>query len=142
MSGLRNYVPKRETVRVDSETTFEVGALSAEIILTLCQDRMPELRKLFDEADERGLVKAPNPMAIGMMLKTLAPDFVAEAIALSAGEGDLAHVYRNLSIVPTLDAVSKIMKLTFEGEGGLKKFGETLVDLLKMGTGALQPLTE
>lgn len=135
--ALKDIIAKTEKVSV-GENSFEVGALDLTIIIALFSKRQAELRTLFDHAQATGLVDNPDPMQIAVMLLQLAPDFVAEAVAMAAGEPGMATTVRKLPAPVQLDAINKIIDLTFEAEGGLKKFGETLVALVQKATSALQ----
>src|SRR5690606_9829538 len=128
--------PEREIKFMD--TSFTVGALDLTLVLLLLKARMPEAKSLFDEAKRKGLVDNPDPMSIALMLMQLAPDFVAEAVAMAAGEPDMADKVRKLPVGTQLEAIDAIMDLTFEAEGGVKKFGETLVRLVQKATQALE----
>ena len=120
------------------ENKFTVGALDLTIVIALVTKRQEEVRALFDEAQRQGLVANPDPLRIGLMLLQLAPDFVAVAIALAAGEPGTEAVVRKLPAPVQLEAVNTIIDLNFEAQGGVKKFGETLVALVQKATAALE----
>lgn len=131
--ALKDYFVKQEVVPIaGTNLDFTVKAVSLMDILVIfnSKQRMDRMKVLFDEAEKAGLTKEPNIAEIGKFMLENGPDVLSEIVASAAGEPDQAHRFLSLPISTQIDALNKVVNLTFEAEGGVKKFGESVVALL------------
>lgn len=135
--ALKDIIEARREITVRPGQSFSVGAIDATIAVKLIQNRQDQIKNLFDVAAAKGLTEDPDPLKIGMLALDLFPDLTAEIIAWASGEPESVEQARTLPVTAQLEALDAVLELTFEAEGGVKKFGEIVVRLLQRTTGAL-----
>lgn len=136
--ALKDYAIRREDIALPGGNSFNIGPISLAVAVTLLVSRKDEVKAAFDMLKDKGLTDEPDPYLIGMALIEFAPGIVNEAIAHAANEPGAAAQVAQLPIGVQLEAIEKMFELTFEAEGGVKKFGETLVRLVQKATQAFQ----
>lgn len=127
--ALKDYFEQTETVRIDASNSIQVSAVTLGSLLLLVKGRMDEVKALYDKAVADGIDKNPTADTIVTFLAKEAPLLLGDIIAAAAGEPGEGAKASKLPIGVQLDALNKIMGLTFEAEGGVKKFVESVVDL-------------
>jgi hypothetical protein len=127
--SLKDIVLPKETVEF-SGGTFAVRGLSFNDVLTLVNDHRPAIEPLFLQAISGGLPTG-DQFELGMMLVEKAPDVVAQAVALAADEPDAAEMFKKLPIDVQLDAIERVMRVTFALVGDPKKFVQTLLRIVE-----------
>jgi hypothetical protein len=134
--ALRDYQVPREEVVVNETTTFSVEGISFNILTSLVNTHGPAMTVLFGQFAEKksGGIK---PEDIGLLVKLgmdRFPALVGDIIAHASGEltGDrkedakLRDGISRLPVGPQLDAIEKIIRLTFTTESDVKKLVETV----------------
>lgn len=81
-----------------------------------------------------------NVMELALPLIESFPSLVAQVIACAADEPEQSLMASRLPFPAQLDAVEKILALTFDASGGPKKFMETVLRLAQGTNGLLQNL--
>jgi hypothetical protein len=112
---------------------FTVRGLSFVDITALVGLHQAELSALFDQikvGEGKLDIEDPSAMLSGLMAQ--APEAAAQIIALAADEPDVA-IAVTLPFPVQLDALEKIVGMTFAAEGGAKKVLETII---RVATGA------
>lgn len=138
--GLKDLRLPTETVKLPGGESFAVRGLHTLDIAHLIRRHQGAMEGLFAKfaSDTEGDVTAAG----AAFLKT-APALAAEVIALASGEldgaseMDAAAIVANASRLPVaaqLDALEKIVTLTFDGEGGPKKAIETVIKAIRGAT--------
>lgn len=127
--ALAGYQPETRVIRIDSKASFEVRGLGLNDVAVLIRTHFPDIDALFDlfSGVEDMTVEQLKPLAL--TLTTNAPGFVANVIALAAGEGDASDAER-LPASVQLQALFDIGELTFTEVGGVKKSLEVIAALL------------
>lgn len=137
--GLSGFKPKTETVEYPGGS-FAVRGLSLEDFTVLLRTHHKPMADLFDryvseaalekvDADTGGALRLGDMKQVVLEAFELAPGLVGDSIARAADETDNPHVARLLPIGVQIDAISKIVRLTLEAEGGLEKLAETVSTL-------------
>lgn len=126
--GLASYTPERHEV-VLKGGSFHVEGLSLEAVSWLVQYHLPDLEALFALFQNAEVVDEKSLRPLFMSLVTEAPGFVANVIALAAGEPDHAKTAAKLPAPVQVDVLLAIGDLTFS-DVGLKKSLETIAALL------------
>lgn len=119
---------------------FAVRAFSLDDVSDLMREDFSGLNEvlgLYNEQTPENIAVASTMHFIVKMIGR-APDLAARIIATAADEIELMDKARTLPIPVQVDAIKKIMNLTFDEWGGPKKFMENLQSLGKM----LSPLNE
>jgi len=140
MTGLAGYTPKTETVEFPGGA-FTVRGLSADDFVTLMASHNAIMSTLFDRfvtesaVQKAGLELTGGKLKLGDMGNVvqeavkMAPPLMADVIAHGAGEPELAKTARLLPTGCQIDALTKIMNLTLEAEGGMEKLVEMVATL-------------
>lgn len=136
--AIKDYIAKRGTVTYPGGE-FSVGPVTPSTIVALVQGRVPEVKRMFDDLKAKGLTdpESLDMTQIAIAVMGMSPDFLAEFIAQAANEPGTGSTVLTFPIGVQIDALDKILDLTFEAEGGVKKFGEALVRLIQKGQSAL-----
>ena len=137
--GLKHLKLPTETVETPGGD-FAVRGISFSDVSALIQSDGPELSALFDHysgslnGDD---LSTTEVMALSGSLNEIAPDIAAKIIVTAADgdEDDLATI-RKLPFPVQVDALEKIVKLTFDSTGGPKKLVETAIRVFR-GTTSL-----
>lgn len=126
---LAGYQPEHRTVALSNGNSFDVRGLSLNDVAVLIRTHFPDLDALFDLFEGVENMEAEQMKGLALTLLTNAPGFVANVIALAAGEGDASDAER-LPAPVQLQALFDIGELTFSEVGGVKKSLETITALL------------
>jgi hypothetical protein len=141
--GLRDYELPTLKVTIDANTSFDVRGISFEDITRLVNKHGPVCVLIYTKFTEAKTKHGLRPETVGQLL-TLAmqqfPEAVAELIALSADEPDMTAKVQRLPIGVQLDAIEKVIGLTFSGEADVKKLVETVTRMAEGVTASLQNL--
>jgi len=140
MQGLSDFTPISDTVGFPGGGSFAVRGLALEDFAVLIRAHYPAMSSLFDQyVSEAALEKADRDTGgslnigdmKGVVLNALqmAPGLVGDVIARAADETENPHKARMLPLGVQIDAVSKVVALTLEAEGGMEKLLETISTL-------------
>ncbi len=125
--SLRNYTPRRETVPLNDDT-LSVRGLSLTDASKIVGNHLKDVDALMQAYEAKGFnIFAPG--AEEDLIRNLiadAPFIVGTVIALACDEEDLAETAAVLPISVQIDALRKILTMTFQDAGGPKAFFETL----------------
>lgn len=128
---LSDYVQETETIKL-GKTTFTVRGLSAQDFASLMRvhtDTMRDLGVKLTVMQKTGTLNAVSGVIATM---DLAPVVAAHAIQLATGEHDvpLEHIMK-IPAPTQIDALNKILRLTWEDVGGPKALAEIVRDLVQ-----------
>lgn len=120
---------------------FSVRGLSADDVSFLVKYHGDDLTSLFNDfiAEENELTSDQVMKFVLPIIQQL-PVLVAKLIACAADDPEQFDLVRRLPISAQADALEKIVVLSFDAEGGPKKFAETVVRLLEGTNGLLTSL--
>lgn len=135
--SIADYKPATLDVSVRGLTEpMKVRGLSLDDIAVLMNEHLVDINYLFDVYSNAPVGAGPLATAqFATTLATNAPALVANTIALAADEPGAASAIRRMPLPVQVDALIKIVQLTFDEAGGARKFFESLTMLL----GALAP---
>lgn len=109
-----------------------VRGLALDDITVLLHNKLADLDDLMalygDHVDDRVAITATAQYAIGLVRRS--PDLVATIIALAADEPEMESRARRLPLPVQVNIIERIVELTFVEAGGVKKFVESLMQLL------------
>ena len=117
--------------------SFELSGLSLDAFTTLIRTHLPDLEAVYElvENTTNGLsdLTEADLQTLVIAVAEQAPGFVANLIALSAGEtSDKAiKVARSLPFPLQVKCLMEVVDLTFDEVGGIKKSIESVMRLLK-----------
>lgn len=117
---LAGYQPPKSTIKIDETNSFEVRGLGLNDVAVLIREHFPDLEALvalFGNVEE---LEFDRLMPLLQSLISNAPGFVANVIALAAGEGDASDAEK-LPTSVQLEALFEIGNLTFTEVGSVKK---------------------
>jgi hypothetical protein len=134
--GLKNLVIPSDTVQIPGNDDLVVRGLGLDAAVFLVRDHQDVLSDMFAKAQNGGFDGA-SAEAFALEIAQIAPDLAAKIIACGAGEPEEWQAAKALPITVQVDAIFKVGKLTFAGEGGLEKLMETVLATLS-GVAALQ----
>lgn len=120
---------------------FPVRGLNVTDLTELIQTHGKEITSVYDRFIDSGTDLTPEDvMGFVMPLIQTFPEMVSTVIALAADDPESTDVVRKLPFTVQADALEQVIVLTFDAEGGPKKFVETVVRLLQGTTGLLTSL--
>lgn len=136
--AFEDFVLPTEEVQLPGGSTFAVRGLSLQDITLLISKHGPVMEEFFRRysANEKA-----NPLEVGMGLIAQAPGLVAQIIAIAADEPNKADTVLKFPLVVQQDALEKLSKLTFDANGGPKKFVEAVIRLVKSTTNLMGNLS-
>ncbi|HRJ64404.1 hypothetical protein [uncultured Brevundimonas sp.] len=141
--GLRDYELPTMTVNIDAANSFDVRGIAFEDITRLVNKHGPVCVMIYTKFQQTKGEIGLRPESVGQLLSMAMgqfPEAVAELIAMAAGEPDMAAKVQRLPIGVQLDAIEKIIALTFSGEADVKKLVETVTRMAEGVTTSLQSL--
>ena len=141
--GLRDYELPTEIIRIDDSMSFVVRGISFEDITRLVAKHGPVLTLVYSRFVELKGDHGLTPEALGGIVTSLVdqfPDVVADVIGIAAEERDQIEKVKRLPIGIQLDAIDKIVRLTFSGDAELKKVVETVTRMAQGVQGAMTRL--
>lgn len=129
--ALKDFAIRKDQVSFQGGV-LEVRGLALIDIAVLIRDHLDELNRLFamyDNEDTRAtaITEAAN-FAINLVKES--PVIVAKMIALACDEPESLEVAERLPLPVQVEAMRKIIEMTFEEAGGAKKFLDSLVALM------------
>ena len=126
---LAGYQPETRDVALGAGNHFKVRGLSLTDIAVLVREHFPDLDAIVDlfNGVEEMTTDQFQPLALSVISQ--APGFVANVIALAAGEGDATDAAKLPGPVQ-VKALLEIGTLTFADVGGPKKAVEMIASLL------------
>lgn len=128
---LAGYKAQTRTIALAGDNSFVVKGLSLNHIAILIREHFDDLEALMTIFTSGGQdIENLDMRAVALSLISNAPGFVANVIALSAGEGDASDA-EQLPGPVQLKALLDIGELTFSEVGGVKKSMEVIAGLLK-----------
>lgn len=134
-------VPTQKVTVRGEEVTLR--GLSARDVLTLLLEHREDMDALVAQAQDVGTDEAmanAESMVLGLLRD--APELVAKAIALAADEPDAAEVVARLALPDQLELIMAVGRLTFEEAGGVKKFLENVVVVMRASRTTLSGLKQ
>ncbi|ASD51923.1 tail protein [Pseudomonas phage PspYZU01] len=126
--------------------SFTVRGLNLEHIAAIVRAYGPRLESLFQQFKHAAVTQAaddPAALELASYITPLlqeAPDIASTMIAYAAGESNPA-LARRLPFPTQVDALEKILDLTFDEEGGPGKLMETVIRLAQGATGLVKEAT-
>ena len=127
MGSLTDYtIPTDEVPVPGSDFTITVRGLSVEDCSGLIRVHGDQLSAVYD-TEIAGYGDMPPITDIAKALFTMAPDAVAEIIALANDSPKTASAVRKMPVPVQIDALSRIAVLTFHSEAQVKKLLETVI---------------
>lgn len=145
--GLRNISIARKSIRVDDKQSFDVRGLSLTDVMAAMADYGPQMALAFSKISEKGQGSKFDSATIKARIRDLAgefPDLLAAVIALGADDyaPETVKTTKTLPLLVQIQAIEAIFGLTFQSEGDVGKFMESLTRGLVAATGALNQIRE
>lgn len=120
---------------------FAVRGLSLDDIAFLVQRHGAKLQEMFTSFTKgSGELSTEAVASFALPLVQAAPEIAAELIACASGAPEDADIAARLPLPVQLDALEKLVDLTFAAEGGPKKLMETVIRMAEGTTGLLESL--
>lgn len=120
---------------------FTVRGLTVEHILFIVKQHHSTLRPVFDSMMEKIKSKSEfHADEVGGLIMPFiesCPKVVAQVIACGSGNPSETSIAARLPFTVQVEAIEKIIDLTFQAEGGPKKFVETVIRLAQGVNGLL-----
>jgi hypothetical protein len=140
---LATYVAPREKVALGKNDSFTVRGLSTADVSKLLQNHRQDLEALFSVFEKSKELSTQSVEVVTMYVLEDMPSLAAELILIASDEPDASLDQVVLLPMPSqLDALGKIMKLTFEEAGGLKNFVAMILTLLRgFGINVASPMS-
>lgn len=117
--------------------SFAVQGISLESLAILIRTHFKDLEALFGLFEKIDTIDESQLESLALSVIQDAPGFVANVIALAAGEPDQAPVVQGLPFPVQVEALLAVGDLTFNESGGVKKFLPALLNRIG-GTGAME----
>lgn len=127
---LAGYQPEYRVIQIGTTNSFQVRGLGLNDVAVLVREHFPDLEALSDLFGNLDEMDAQKMQPLVLSLVSNAPGFVANVIALAAGEGSAEDAER-LPFPIQVQALLDIGELTFNDVGGIKKAMELIAALLK-----------
>lgn len=128
--SLKKVVLPKELIDIPGSEPFAVRGISMADISVLLNQHKALLESLYRRFTADGAkTSTMDANAIMRDLAATAPALVASIICLAAGDGEDVEallVAASLPLPVQIEALEKILKLTFQREGGVGKFLETV----------------
>lgn len=128
---LSEYVQETETIKL-GKTTFTVHGLGAQDFASMMRVHADTMRDLGVELTVMHKAGTLNASSGILAMMSSAPIIVAHVIQLATGEHDvpLEHIMK-IPAPTQIDALNKILRLTWEDVGGPKALAEIVRDLVE-----------
>lgn len=122
--SLASYRPKRLSVEIDSDNSFEVRGLSLTDVAIVFQAHQEVVQDIYIKIAARAGVAMSEAVMVDMVrgIVEATPGLVTTLIALAADEIDQQAAVHDLPVPVQVDALEKIGELTFTDMAGAKKF--------------------
>jgi hypothetical protein len=126
---------------------FAVRGLSLEHITFIVRAHGVALNSVFDKivqkaADPEGEFSAGEVGDMVLPFLQEVPQVAAMIIASGAGDPSDTELARRLPVPVQVEALEQVLRLTFDAEGGPKKFLQTVIRLMKGTQGLLSQLSQ
>lgn len=119
--ALKSYIQRTETVEIPNNEPLVVRGFSLPDIMLVAQRHRSAVEELFEKVSAGELRADSVEEVIADVILQFAP-VVGQVIASAAGEPDEWEVATTLPLGVQVDALEKIVHLTFESVGGPEKF--------------------
>ena len=139
--GLKNLQLPTESITIAGEV-IPLNGLSLPDVTTLIRRHGAAMNDIFERVSGE-VKKGEENFDVKSILVTLAqetPVVVAEIICLSARELDAVEETLRLPFPVQIEALEKIVRVTFDAEGGVKNFAETVIRIANSLSGSIQAL--
>lgn len=141
--ALADFDIATEEVALPKGKSFTVRGICLSDISLLLRNRNSEIKAYFAKYSQSGgVAPATFSSELGMSLIDAAPMLVAEIISCAADEPTMVERAAKLPINTQLDALQKIAALTFDAEGGPKKFVEAVISIMQGTTDLMVDLNQ
>ena len=135
--SLSQFKPLTKTVDVPGHGfSIEIRGLNFNDLTILIQNHRETIEKLFEDYNDTEA--SAESLLSGLLTKS--PRFCAEVIALACDEPESVGNAEKLPLNVQLDALITVGQMTFEEAGGVKKFFEQVVVVIKGVTGVMEKL--
>lgn len=131
---LADYTPPSREFSTQGGS-FTVEGLSLQAITVLVRTHLADMEALFDVFSQKERLENADVMELCMAAVESAPGFVANVIALAAGEPNAAPVVMRMSAPFQAEILEAVGELTFNEVGGVKKFLPVVERLLPKTAG-------
>jgi hypothetical protein len=127
--GLSNLVIASERVQVPGNEDLVVRGLGLDSIIFLVRNNQSGLEEIFSKVQNGG-IEASSVEGLAVTLADRAGPLAFQIIACGVGEPDQWRQAALLPLPVQVEALEKIIRLTFAGEGGVEKFLETVTRMM------------
>ncbi len=138
--GLKHLKLASALVEVSDGEQFTVRGLSLDDISFLVTRHSAKLAALYAQFKLRDDIGEDNMMGLALDLLKQAPELAADMIACASGDHEDSELAAQLPFPVQLDALEKLVTLTFTVAGGPKKVLEIVIRLAQGTTGLLESL--
>lgn len=143
--SLRDYAVPTETVKIDNKTSFTVLGISFEDLSKIIVKHGPVCVMLYAQFIESKEANGLRPETLGQFISmgmTKFPEAVTDMIWIASGDEapEVREIVRRLPVGVQIDAIQKIIGLTFTGEADVKKLVELITQMSESVTGVLNEL--
>jgi hypothetical protein len=130
--SLKDFIIATEVVAFRGGS-IELRGLALNDVTALIRNHLADLNRLFDMYDDEETRASALAEAARFALTLVqeSPAVVAKMIALCSDEPEHEATAARLPIPVQVEAVRKIIELTFEEAGGAKKFLDSVTSLVK-----------
>lgn len=128
-TGLGAFQPRTERVPIDEKQDFYVRGISYNDITRLVQRHGLVMIAVYNQVMQSKAAGKLSADGIGILMSTAiqeSPDAVNDLIATAADEPAMAPQVAKLPVMVQMDALVKIVELTFSGEAEVKRLVETV----------------
>lgn len=131
MGVLATYTPEYEEVQIKG-AVLRVRGINSDDLGLLVRAHFETVQQILDAVREAQVGPAAGDVAARFILSLAqdAPRLAAQIIALASDEPDQADQAAKLPFAVTIDALTKIGRLTFEEAGGVQGFVNALMALV------------
>lgn len=130
--SFKDYVVPTLSVPLAKGQSVSLTGLSLESIATLVRIHEDELQGLFTILMNAREMSGDDFAKMAAPVASQAPGLVANIIALSAGEFDMAPTVARVPLPKQIELLIAVGKITFEEPGSVKKTWEMITSLLPM----------
>jgi hypothetical protein len=127
--GLKNLVIASETVEIPGNDPLVVRGLGLDSIIFLVRHHEDVVRDLFMKAQAGQLDGSSVESVVGMLADRAGP-LAWMIIACGCGEPEEWQMAKALPLDVQIEAIDKIVRLTFAGENALEKMLETVARMM------------
>lgn len=127
---LAGFQPEQREIALGGGNSFHVRGLSLNDVAVLIREHFPDLDAIVDLFTGIDKLTQDQFQPLAVSVVSQAPGFVANVIALAAGEGDATDAAKLPGPIQ-IKALMTIGDLTFTEVGGVKKSVEMIAALLQ-----------